>query len=83
VNLQIGLTFSATSFTETTQDTSTISWSPADSTFVAATSYTVTITLTAKSGYNFDNVLANSFTVAGVTSVTNAVNSGVITAVFL
>ncbi len=67
--------------TETAQYTGTVAWAPVHSPYAASTVYTATITLTAKSGFTFTGVAANSFTVAGATS-TNAVNSGVVTAVF-
>jgi hypothetical protein len=51
-------------------------------TFAANTPYTATITLTTKAGYTLQGVGANSFTVAGATTVTNAADSGVVTAVF-
>ena len=71
-----------TAITETAQYTGTVSWSPTVSgTFAASTVYTATITLTAKAGFTLTGVAANSFTVAGATA-TNAVNSGVVTAVF-
>ena len=62
--------------------TGTITWSGSPTTFASATTYTATITLTANSGFTFTGVSANFFTVAGSTSVTNPINSGVITAVF-
>jgi len=72
-----------TAITETAQYTGTVSWSPTVSgTFAASTVYTATITLTAKAGYTLAGIAENSFTVAGATSTTNPVNSGVITAVF-
>jgi len=72
-----------TAITETAQYTGTVSWNPTISgTFAASTVYTATITLTAKAGFTLTGVAANSFTVAGATSTTNAVNSGVVTAVF-
>lgn len=61
--------------------TGTVSWSGSPSTFGAG-QYTATITLTANAGYTFGGVPANYFTVAGASSVTNAANSRVITAVF-
>ena len=66
---------------DTTQYSAIIAWTDSPSVFAASTSYTATITLTAKSGYTLSGVTANYFTVAGATS-TNPVNSGVITAVF-
>jgi hypothetical protein len=72
-----------TTITETAQYTGTVAWSPAVSgTFAAATQYTATITLTAKSGYTLQGVIANFFTIAGATSATNVANSGVVTAAF-
>ena len=69
--------------TEDTNFSGTVSWSPAASTFAASTVYTATITLTAKSGFTFEGVEENSFSVTGLpSSVTNAANSNVVTAVF-
>jgi len=51
-------------------------------TFLNATQYTATITLTPKEGYTLEGVEANFFTVAGAASVNNSANSGVITAAF-
>ena len=70
-----------TTITATAQYTGTVAWSGTPSTFAASTVYTATITLTAKTGFTLTGVAANSFTVAGATA-TNAVNSGVVTAVF-
>lgn len=67
--------------TETAQYTGTVAWEPADSPFDSSTAYTATITLTAKSGFTFTGVAANSFTVAESTA-TNLIDSGVVTAVF-
>jgi hypothetical protein len=69
----------------TTQYTGTVLWSPAipsDGKFAAGIKYTATITLTAKTGFTLQGVKANFFKVHGAASVTNAANSGVITAVF-
>lgn len=71
-----------TAITEGKQFTGTVTWSPEVSTFAASTVYTATITLTPKVGYKLDGVVANFFTVAGATSVSNEANSGVVTAVF-
>lgn len=60
----------------------TVTWSPSDSKFVANTVYTATITLTAVNGYTLKDVSENFFTIDGATSVTNAANSNVVTAVF-
>jgi len=71
-----------TAVTATSQYRGTVSWSGAPATFLGATVYTATITLTPKAGCTVTGVAANSFTVAGATSVTNNADSGVITAVF-
>ena len=71
-----------TSITENDQYTGTVTWSPNHTTFAASTTYTAMITLTAKSGYTLTGVAADFFTVTGATTVSNSVNSGVITAVF-
>jgi hypothetical protein len=71
-----------TAISATDQYTGTVTWTPADATFAASTSYTATITLTVKSGYTFSGVAANAFTVPGATTTTNGANSGVVTAVF-
>jgi len=69
--------------TETPEYTGTVAWSPSASpTFNYSQIYTATITLTAKSGYTFSGVVADTFTVAGATTVHNLVNTGVITAIF-
>lgn len=60
-----------TEITETAQYTGTIAWAPTDSPFVKDTVYTATITLTAKSGYSFNTLAENFFTVSGAASVTN------------
>lgn len=66
------------------QFTGTITWTPdlIDSKFGPQTVYTATITLTPKVGYTLSGVAANFFTVEGATSVSNAANSGVVTATF-
>ncbi len=71
-----------TTITATTQYTGTVTWAPADDPFEAGTVYTATITLTAKAGYTFTDVAADFFTVSGATTVTNAADSGVVTAEF-
>jgi hypothetical protein len=68
--------------TATAQFTGTVAWSPVNNPFLVGQIYTATITLTPTAGYTLAGVAANSFTVAGATSVSNPVNSGVITAVF-
>ncbi|MDR1073347.1 MAG: hypothetical protein LBL45_06695 [Treponema sp.] len=73
----------AAAITATTQYTGTVSWSPAvTATFAASATYTATITLTAETGYTFSGITADFFTVAGAATVTNAADSGVVTAVF-
>lgn len=70
--------------TECEQYTGTVTWSPdlVNGKFGPQTVYTATVTLTPKVGYKLDGVAANFFTVEGATSVSNAANSGVVTAVF-
>jgi len=58
---------------ETLQYTGAVSWSPnVNNNFVEGTSYTATITLTAKAGYTFNGIDADSFSVPGAANVTNA-----------
>jgi transcriptional antiterminator Rof (Rho-off) len=70
-----------------TQYTGTVAWQREDGTahtgaFAASTVYKAVVTLTAKSGYTFDGVAANSFTYSGATSVANNANSGIVTITF-
>lgn len=68
---------------ETEFSAGTVAWAPTpNGTFAAGTAYTATITLVPKTGCTLTGVEANSFTVAGAESVTNAADSGVVTAVF-
>lgn len=67
---------------ESRQFTGTVAWSPSAVAFNYATVYAATITLKAKVGYTFDGVAENFFTAAGAASVSNAANSGVVTAVY-
>jgi hypothetical protein len=62
--------------------TGTVTWSGSPTTFASSTIYTATITLTAAAGYTLAGVGANSYTVAGATSVTHSFDSGIVTAVF-
>ena len=71
-----------TVITDSAQYTGTITWNPVHNPFAAATDYTVTIVLTAKTGYTLTGVAAGFFTVAGSTYDNNPINSGIITAVF-
>jgi len=71
-----------TTITENAQYSGTVTWNGSSSTFAANTQYIATITLIAKTGYTLQGVAANLFTVAGATSISNAANSGVVTAVF-
>jgi hypothetical protein len=66
------------------QYTGAIEWIPtlAQNWFAVSTIYTATVTLTAKAGYTFEGVSANSFTYTGATSIINEANSGVVTVVF-
>ena len=71
-----------TTTTAGTGYTGTVTWSPSVSgTFAYNTTYTATVTLTAASGYTLTGVTANFFTVSGATA-TNAINTGLVTAVF-
>jgi hypothetical protein len=72
-----------TNITENAQYSGTVTWSPyVNERFAAITPYTATITLTAKSDFTLQGVPADFFKVEGAASVSNAANSGVITAVF-
>ena len=71
-----------TTITATDQYTGTVAWSGSPSAFAPLTVYTAKITLDPKSGYTLIGVAANSFTVAGATTVSHAVNSGEVTAAF-
>jgi len=71
-----------TTITETAEYTGTVVWNPAGTTFGYATLYTATITITPKAGYTLNGVGADFFTVAGADTVSNAANSGIITAEF-
>lgn len=70
-----------TSAIETEQYTGTITWSPDDDPFKASTVYTAIIELSPKAGYTLHGVAENFFTVAGA-AATNAIDSGIVTAVF-
>ena len=73
-----------TSITETAQYTGAVAWSPeVTETFAFSTAYTATITLTAKSNYTLTGVEADFFTVEDAESVSNAADSGEVTAVFV
>ena len=71
-----------TTITETPQYTGTVAWAPTDSPFITETSYTAWIILAPKAGFTLTGVAANFFTVTGATTVTNMINSGVVTAEF-
>jgi len=71
-----------TEITETDQYTGTVSWSPDDNPFESGTEYTATITLTTKDEFTLTGVDADFFEVGGADSVSNAADSGVVTAVF-
>ena len=71
-----------TTVAETAQYTGTVTWNPLHTSFAKETVYTATINLTAKSGFTFQGVSKDFFTVAGATSVNNSVNSGTVTVVF-
>jgi hypothetical protein len=77
-----------TSVFETAEHSGTVAWFESDATtplvgnFVASTSYVAKITLTVKPPYYITGTPANRFTVEHATVVTNAINSGTVTAVF-
>ena len=78
-----GVTYATPTITGT-GFTGTVSWSPSISvggTFLPATVYTATVSLTALSNYTFSGVTANSWTVTGGT-VTNTAGSSSLTVVF-
>jgi len=64
----------------------TVTWSPTvTGSFAQGTAYTATIALTAKTGYTFNGVDANAFTVSGATTATSpagTADSLTVTAVF-
>ena len=69
------------------QYTGTVAWRNADSTahtgaFAVGMVYQAVVTLTAKEGYTFTGVAANSFTYSGATAVANAADSGRVTITF-
>lgn len=70
---------------ETDEYTATIVWSPEiaeGGTFAKSTKYTATITITPKINYTVSGIAENGYTLDGATSVTNAADSNVVTAVF-
>jgi len=74
---------------DTIQYSGTVSWKDSTDTtvtgnFMAGTTYTATIALTAKTGYTFSGITANTFSVTGATSTTHATGTDTlsITAVF-
>jgi hypothetical protein len=77
-----------TTFTDNDQYTGTIAWklndgtTDAPTTFAAGAVYKAILTLTAKTGYTFTGVAANSFRHTGATTVANAVDTGVVTITF-
>jgi hypothetical protein len=76
-----------TTFTAQTQYTGVIAWQTSagaavTGNFAAGTVYKAVLTLTAKSGYTFDGIGANSFTYSGATSVTNTANGSIVTITF-
>jgi hypothetical protein len=70
-----------------TQYTGSIAWQTSGGTahtgaFAANTVYKAVVTLTAKIGYTFTGVGNNRFKYTGVTTITNAANSGTVTITF-
>jgi len=70
-----------TEVSENDQYEGTVTWSDSPAAFAGFKVYTATITLTARKGFTLTGVGENSFTVAGAAAA-NAVNSGIVTAVF-
>jgi uncharacterized repeat protein (TIGR02543 family) len=68
--------------TENLQYNGTISWDGNPNIFAPGVEYIATIILTAKEGYTMQGVAENFFSVKDADVVTNAVNAGVVTAVF-
>ena len=69
--------------TATDQYTGTVVWAPTSSPFAETTEYTAYIYLTPTENYTLTGVGADFFSVAGATGgVTNAPNSGTVTAIF-
>lgn len=64
--------------------TARVYWTPAvvGNAFAADTAYTANIVLDPKPGYTVEGVAENFFTLAGASAVTNAVNTGLVAAVF-
>ncbi len=60
---------------ETAQYTGTVAWAGSPSKFLGGTAYAANVTLTAKPGYTFSGLTADSFTFTGA-SVTHAAGSG-------
>jgi formylglycine-generating enzyme required for sulfatase activity len=71
-----------TAITANAQYGGTVTWSPNNSTFAASIVYMAIITLIPKSGYTLQGVPANFFMIVGAVLVSNAANSGIVTAVF-
>jgi len=69
--------------TETAEYTGTVTWDNDNpSTFAPVTTYTATITLTAKQGYTLVNLTTGFFTVSGATTVSYTAGSNTVIAVF-
>jgi hypothetical protein len=70
--------------TENEQYSGTVAWDNTliEDRFKPGTIYTATITLQAKTGYTFDGLKKDSFTVIGASTTNNSVNSGIVTAIF-
>ena len=64
-----------TTITATDEYTGTVSWNPTDSPYKCAVVYTATISLSAKTGFTFNGIGENSFTVDGADSVTHSAGS--------
>ncbi|MBN2434382.1 MAG: cadherin-like beta sandwich domain-containing protein [Spirochaetes bacterium] len=67
---------------ETEQFTGTVTWSPDHYIPAANTVYTAVISLTPKTGYTFNGIPSNVFSVEGAVSAGNSANAGIVTAMF-
>ncbi len=71
-----------TQITECAEYTGLINWDPNNNPYTEETDFTATITLIAKSGFTFEGIPANFFTLTGSVTISNDANTGVITATF-
>ena len=81
VTVPAGGAMPTSSIASTHEYTATISWDGNPTVFFGNTAYTAVITITPKSGYTLTGITENFFSVSGAVT-TNAVDSGIVTAVF-